>query len=212
MKFWLGLLAGAAGILLIAALAVLLFLMIPKGHAAPFVTDEPGDQKKNMGMYDDAEGPPWTGIPIVGSMDMGGWALCMKPGVQIAEDEHGNGIYATDDEVIWRCIQTHPTGEPISVEKAPVVYCFIQNHELTGQARRMWACYHNYGHVWAHYQHQYEKNPLILPDALPFIPEVKYVPEPAKVIPGDRPRPATPTGRVWSASRTVDSGVGWHRS
>jgi hypothetical protein len=185
----------------------------PDAEKRPHVTMEPVDQKKNMGLYDDAEGPdPWD-IPLVGQMQIGGWGLCMKPGVKVTEDEHGNGVYAADDEVIWRCLQTHPTGEPINPADAPIVYCFVQNPAFTKRPERLWACYHNYGHVWAHYQHQYDRNPLVLEDELQFIPEVKNgIRKSPAVLPGEDRRPAFTTGRVWSASRTVYAGVGWDRS
>jgi hypothetical protein len=200
----------------IVALIVVLILLIAAvktADAAPFVTDEPVDQKKNMGLYEDAEGPnPW-GIPLVGQADIGGFAMCVKPGVKIAEDEHGNGIYAEDNEVIWRCFQTHPDGTVIPAEAAPILYCFVQNPDRTKRTRRIWACYHNYGHVWAHYQEQYDRNPLILPDELQYIPEVKNgIRQPPAVLPGKDRGPKITSGRVWSASRTVDPGIGWPRS
>lgn len=186
MKYFIGAAIACLAVVAVAGIVFFLFLMIPKGHAAlpygvaehgdkPFVTDEPVDQKANMNMYADAEGPPWFGIPIVGSSRMGGWGYCMKPGVQIGEDEHGNGIFAEDHEVIWRCMQTHPTGELIDPAEAPIVYCFVQNPRVikkTDQA--YYACYHNYGVIFTTYEFHWGKAPLILPDEIEYVPTTRF--------------------------------------
>lgn len=170
MKWGVRVLALVGALAVLAAFIGFLYLMIPAGHAKPFVTMEPEDQKQELGLYDDAEGPPWHDIPIVGGMNPG-WGMCYKPGVKLGEDEHGNGIYAEDHEVIWRCMQTHPTGETIPPSEAPVVYCFVQNPLVIQKTDQVYyACYHNYGDIFLMYEAQWGKSPLILPD------EVEYVP------------------------------------
>ncbi len=169
---------GVVAILIVVAIAALLgfaWLMIPKGHAyghsveheyptKPFVTDEPVDQKANMGMYADAKGPPWHDMPQV-AMTRLPFGMCAKPGVAISFDEHGNPVYAADNEVIWRCMQTHPTGQPA---EAPLVYCHQQKDQPRPPAIA-WRCYHDYSVVFDFYEHDYGKSPLILPDEIEFI-------------------------------------------
>jgi hypothetical protein len=164
MKYFLVFMAGVFALAIVQAL-----------QAAPRVTMEDEDQKAHLEMYADAEGPPWHGIPIVGSINMRGWGLCMKPGVSLGQDEHGNSIFAEDYEVIWRCLQTHPTGEPIDPAEAPIVYCFVQNPALLqDQTKRHWACYHNYGDIFASYENQWGKSPLILPDEVEYVDTTEF--------------------------------------
>lgn len=176
-RLFLTVLAFVGGLAVVAGIVGLAYFMIPKGHAyshsvehefptKPFVTDEPVDQKQNMGMYDDAKGPSWANMPMVGAVRMP-WGTCYKPGVSVTFDEHGNAIYAEDNEVIWRCAQSHPTGEPAD---APIVYCHQQreqpSHLRFGLA---WRCYHDYSIVFDFYEHEYGKSPLILPDEIEYI-------------------------------------------
>lgn len=163
-------LAGLLTAVAFVGLMGLIALMIPASHAAePHVTMEPGDQKGNMGLYDDARGPPWSNIPIVGSVNMP-WGNCLKPGVELTKDKYGNSIFAEDNDVIWRCMQTHPTGQPAD---APPIYCIIQNMLVRADEAhpRQWACYHDYVVIWKTYVHHYGKWPLILEDEIPFVTE-----------------------------------------
>lgn len=172
---------GAVGALFVVAAVLLvlgyLFLVgIRGGHTAeldrPHVTAEPVDQKKNMGLYDDAKGPGWADTPYVGVVHMP-FGVCYKTGVVIAEDEHGNNIYAGDDEVIWRCLQTHPTGELIPRDQAPMVYCHVQREQARPPAKA-WRCYHDYSVVFSFYEHDYGKSPLILPDEIEYIDTTRF--------------------------------------
>jgi hypothetical protein len=169
-----GIIAIVALVIVIFVLGSLFMIASTGGHTQPlrggdsdtnpFVTNEPVDQKKNMGLYDDAKGPPWSGMPIVGATRMP-WGTCYKPGVAVSFDKYGNGIYAKDDEVIWRCLQTRPTGEPVD---APTVYCHIQREQNRPPAVA-WRCYHDYSIVFDFYEYDYGKSPLILPDEIEFI-------------------------------------------
>ena len=112
----------------------------------------------------DAKGPPWYGMPQVGVTQLP-FGKCAKPGVVVSVDEHGNGVYAEDNEVIWRCQQSSPSGTLIG---DPLVYCHQQRKQpyLPGIA---WRCYHDYSVVFDFYEHDYGKSPLILPDEIEFI-------------------------------------------
>lgn len=179
MKYLLGGVAALAAVAAIIAFLVFAWLMIPKGHAQPLsgadespyphVTSEPDDQKANMGMYDDAKGPPWAGMPQV-AMTQLPFGMCAKPGVAVTVDEHGNNVYAEDNEVIWRCLQTHPTGEPAN---APLVYCH-QQREQPRLPAIAWRCYHDYSIVFDFYEYDYGKSPLILPDEIEYIDTTRF--------------------------------------
>lgn len=174
MKYFVGAvcaLFGIAAVLLVGA--YLLMLASTGGHTAeltkPHVTNEPVDQKKNMGLYDDAKGPPWAGMPQV-AMTQLPFGMCAKPGVAVTVDEHGNNVYAEDNEVIWRCMQTHPTGEPAD---APLVYCH-QQREQPRLPAIAWRCYHDYSIVFDFYEYDYGKSPLVLPDEIEYIDTTEY--------------------------------------
>lgn len=157
---------------------VMLFVLAIAGFATPlkgadaetrpFVTEGPGDQKANMGLYDDAKGPPWGNVPYVAIAYMP-FGSCSKPGVVVNIDEHGNEIYAADDEVIWRCVQGNSlSGEWYDRSTHPLVYCHIQREQPAGRAKA-WRCYHDYSVVFDFYEHDYGRSPLILPDEIEFI-------------------------------------------
>lgn len=170
--FWKSVGILAAIVVVVVALAVGVYFTIPGAHAKPYVTMEPGDQKGNMGLYDDAYGPPFGGVPYNGAIQMP-WGVCMKPAISIGVKEregHVVDIYAEDNEVIWRCMQSHPTGEPIPADEAPIVYCMMADLQGKAGGGRPMKCYHDYRVIFNTYEHDYGKSPLIGPD------EVQYVP------------------------------------
>lgn len=129
------------------------------------------DHKMELGMYADAKGPPWANVAQVGVTRMP-WGRCMKPATAIGQDAKGNNIYPEDTDVIWRCVQTHPTGAPIPTQEAPLVYCFMPPVQDREPATK-WICYHDYSVVWQFYRAEWSKNPIVAEDELPYIPEAK---------------------------------------
>lgn len=173
MKFLVGALCALGVIAVVVAAALFLFYMIPAGHATPHVTMEPGDQKRNMGMYDDAYGPPFAGVQYNGAIRMP-WGVCMKPAISVGVKMRNDvivDIYAEDTEVIWRCLQSHPTGEPIPIDEAPIVYCLFQDKPRQSDGGAPMKCYHDYRVIFNTYENEWGKAPIIGPD------EVEYVPQ-----------------------------------
>jgi hypothetical protein len=172
-KFWFGWLAGLVTAVAFVALMGLIAIMIPQGHATPHATTDSGDQKGNMGMYDDAYGPAFGDTPYNAGMQMP-WGVCMKPAIVIGVHERPDGViedtYADDKDVIWRCMQAHPTGEPISPDKAPIIYCIHQNKPQLSNGGTPMTCYHDYRVIFRTYENEWGGSPIIGPD------EVQYVP------------------------------------
>ncbi len=155
-----------AGVFALAIMQVVL--------AKPHVTMEPGDQKGNMGMYDDAYGPPFHGVQYNGAIRMP-WGVCMKPAIVIGIKKRNDGfmadLYAEDRDVIWRCLQAHPTGEPIDASEAPTVYCLFQDKPQQSDGGNPMACYHDYRVIFNTYENEWGKAPIIGPDEVEFVPK-----------------------------------------
>ena len=168
---------GAVSVVAVVVAAVMfgLYLMIPAGHAAsaPHVTNEPGDQKRNMGMYDDAYGPPFAGVQYNGAIRMP-WGVCMKPAIVVGVEARADGfladVYAEDTDVIWRCLQSHPTGEPIALDEAPIVYCLFQDKPRQSDGGNAMKCYHDYRVIFNTYENEWGTSPIIGADEVQYIP------------------------------------------
>ena len=168
---FLGMLAVLAAF--VAAMLFGAYYMIPAGHAKPHVTMEPGDQKRNMGMYADAYGPPFAQVEYNGAIRMP-WGVCMKPAIVVGvKDRNGYvvNIYAEDTDDIWRCLQAHPTGEPIPLDEAPIVYCLFQDKPRQSDGGNPMKCYHDYRVIFNTYENEWGKAPIIARDEVEFVPQ-----------------------------------------